>query len=186
MQTTAALGVMVVLAGVSAPMVQQYMTHAKTIRAKREVQVIGSALVMFMADVGGRGVPVAPKSTSCLDLLVSGGGVPEVDAAAGMEWGLASNDSRVGTFDNYLVLNTPGFPEKASSPSGWDGPYISSGVESDPWGNRYACSVGWLYRGRYTPIILSAGPDGAVSTPYRFTTADSLKVYKDDIAFVLQ
>ncbi|HRU93844.1 MAG TPA: hypothetical protein P5195_01240, partial [Anaerolineae bacterium] len=108
MQTTAAMGVMVVLAGVSAPMVQQYMTHAKTLRAKREVQVIGAALVMFMADVGGRGVPVAPKSSLHLDLLVSGGAVPDVEADAGMEWGLASNDSRVGTFDNYLVLNTPG------------------------------------------------------------------------------
>lgn len=186
MQTTVTVGALAVLAGASAPTVQQYMNHARSLRAQKEVQIIGTAVVMLAQDLAQRGIPTAPGSREYLRLLVSGGDIPETEQGMEREWALPASDASVGRMEDYLVLNLPGFPEDTGrGEPGWYGPYLSKAVESDPWGNRYAAIVEWMVCGTHVPAVVSAGPDGVLSTPYRLTRELSSRRFGDDIAFLM-
>lgn len=190
LQTTVTIGCMAVVASVSAPVVNRYMRQAKTLRAMREVHVLGSAMALFMADMRlTNRVPPAPGGGR-LKLLVGEGSVPEPASSAARPWALTYEDPGVASFDDYLLNNTVGFKERKGKPGGaaWDGPYANVRTPEDPWGNRYACNIGAIAEG-YVPVILSAGPDGAVALPFYLTLTEANRPSgegRDDIFFALQ
>lgn len=161
---------------------------------------------------GGTGTPPDPSDTYRVNLLVSDGDIPTLGTGVSTEsfWTAAVDNSDVDTLSNHLVENTPGssssnryrnptdivvgtpggnnidFARTESSgfnaPYSWRGPYLRSPVDPDPWGNRYAVNVGFLYPAPITAIsgitaststsdyprmdvfVLSAGPDEEVDT----------------------
>ncbi|MFT7462613.1 MAG: hypothetical protein ACI9EF_000955, partial [Pseudohongiellaceae bacterium] len=62
---------------------------------------------------------------------------------------------------------------------GWDGPYIDD-LSPDPWGRALLVNVDGLVSGREQALVLSAGPDGVVST-----SPTSPKAGGDDIVLLL-
>ena len=63
----------------------------------------------------------------------------------------------------------------------WRGAYLTSPVDPDPWGNRYAVNVEFLTGGTQDVVVMSAGPDEQVDSPY---AGDGLTAGDDDL-FVL-
>ena len=186
LQTTISISALAVIAGVTAPAVQRYMTHAKVLRANREVRTLASAMVLFLADLRfSRNVPPSP-GRGRLKLMVSRGRVPRASEDTDSPWLRPLDDPGVASFDDYLMTNGCGFPElnPGSAAVGWGGPYLNVPVPADPWGNRYACNIGVL-AGGFVPVILSAGPDGEVSLPYYLNLSDTNRE-TDDVFFVLQ
>ena len=189
LQTTLTVAGLAVLTGTTAPTVQRYLAHAKVLRAEAEVKIIASAIHLFLNDMGTSGVPASPGSRECLEMLVSGGSVPVTSEGAGSGWTKPLSDPSVGLFDDYLITNAPGFTTNTASTRhsfNWEGPYLRTPVKSDPWGNRYAASVGVMaHRRGYLPVIVSAGPDGDITFPYRLTPEQMVQVFGDDVHFVL-
>ena len=74
----------------------------------------------------------------------------------------------------------------------WRGPYLGGPIGPDPWGNRYAVNVRYLDPGAnvagplagYTAdvIVLSAGPNGVVETPFE---VEGNTPGGDDIIYIL-
>ena len=77
----------------------------------------------------------------------------------------------------------------------WRGPYMTAPIAPDPWGNRYAANVKFLDpkadSGNSTPqlngytedcVVLSAGPDEEVDTPF---AVDGLTPGDDDLLYTL-
>ena len=190
LQTTVTIGCMAVMAGVSAPVIKRYMTQAKTLRATREVRILGSAMTLFMADMRFTSrMPPAPGG-GALKLLISEGQAPGAGGSGARPWLLTYEDPGVASFDDYLMDNACGFKERKGKPGGaaWDGPYVNVPTPEDPWGNRYACNIGVIEEG-YVPIIVSAGPDGKMSLPFYLTLSEANRKTGgagDDIFFILQ
>lgn len=104
--------------------------------------------------------------------------------------------------DKGAILADPMFARKSSggfnSEFAWRGPYITAPIDPDPWGNRYAVNCiyldpcadsdnleiasqglgGW----EYDCVVLSAGPDEEVDTPFAM---DGLTPGDDDILYTL-
>jgi len=62
---------------------------------------------------------------------------------------------------------------------GWSGPYVNDLI-ADPWGRSYLVNVDGLINGRERAMVLSAGPDGVVST-----SPTSLRADGDDVVLLL-
>ena len=124
------------------------------------------------------------------------------------------------SFENHIMMNTPLDMNTLVSPLattsqydngrtlptsawafGWHGPYFNR-IDTDPWGNRYACNVFALHADRgsgsyfTSPVVcLSAGPNETIDSPFNMpykdapTAAASLYsgyfIGEDDIACVL-
>ena len=184
LQTVASLGALAILTATTGPMVERYLDHAKCLRTTGEVKIVASVLQLFLNDLGERGVPRSPSDIRLLTLLVSEGDIPGNTGAQNETFLLRDSDALAGRFNDYLLTNAPGFPAKASSGSafGWDGPYLQAPLGSDPWGNRYAASVGLLGAGQdCIPVIVSAGADGVLETPYLLRLNQMGEEFGDDI-----
>jgi type II secretory pathway pseudopilin PulG len=79
-----------------------------------------------------------------------------------------------------------------NAPFAWRGPYLSSAVDPDPWGHRYAVNVEFLAHlsGSAAPggnvndvFVISAGPDGETDTRYDL---DGAVPGDDDVITVIQ
>ncbi|MFH2002694.1 MAG: type II secretion system protein GspG, partial [Planctomycetota bacterium] len=46
----------------------------------------------------------------------------------------------------------------------WRGPYLDN-IGADPWGNAYIINVQGFFKPEERALIISAGPDGMLSTP---------------------
>ncbi len=87
---------------------------------------------------------------------------------------------------------------------GWRGPYLSSPIGPDPWGNRYLVNTMFLAPLRPTPpppqwgiegavgwnrpvFCLSAGPNGTIETPFGGIGAPGFGVLRggDDFTYVI-
>ena len=195
-ELTVVLGVIVTLALILTPSITSYMNDARTSRARSDVSTIASAILQFNRDTalypqwklaqnGGAGL-----ANDKVDLLISSGNIPGVAQA-----NLWTTGTSTGLND-ILVYNTPGHTVRtATSSLGWNGPYLSSAVDTDPWGYRYAVNVGLLdaTTGALTAAgapksavwVVSAGPNGSLDTAWSQTTTTAA-VGGDDIAFRLQ
>lgn len=189
LQTTASIGVLAILAATTGPMVERYINHAKTLKARSEVKAIASVFNLLINDLGHEGLPAGPDSDTWLELLVSDGDVPVLPESEMQNWALPSADGKAGLLNDFLIANTPGFAVRrgGSLAFGWDGPYLQTPLGADPWGNRYAANIGVLALGReYVPIIVSAGADGVLDTPYFLEWNDLGDRLGDDIYQVLR
>lgn len=195
-ELTVVLAVIVTLALILTPSVINFINDARTARTRADTQTISAALLQFYRDNGffpqwtsanngGQGL-VANK----VDLLISPGNVPSV--ATPNTWTTGTSDQ----LTNQLIANAPAYTVRtATSTFGWNGPYLSSAINSDPWNNRYMVNVGLIDTTQGTQAAsgatksavwaISAGPNGTIDTAYTqpITTA---VLSGDDIGVRLQ
>jgi type II secretory pathway pseudopilin PulG len=167
------LAALLVLAGVLAPAGLDMLQQARELQVQRDCDAIRDSLVRLLIDngqiiirsKGGRGPRV--------QLLVGDGGIPPVSDRGDARWtAVVAPDGTIDLLDRYLVTNDPGgnpgygwpAPKRADGP-GWRGAYVRGGIGLDPWGSRYGVNVGFLGT-RQDVIVLSAGPNGVIETPY--------------------
>ena len=122
------------------------------------------------------------KGWNDMVLLVSPGDVPQVGQGGTSEWSVAPGGiAHVGLLVDQLITNEVGYQTGAAERTwgGWRGPYIDGALGADPWGRRFAVNVRWLtVATRLDTVVLSAGPDGLVNTPF---SRDGVAAGEDDI-----
>ena len=115
------LSVFAILTAALAPSIGGYISDAQHAAAKRDIEVIGTALTRMLSDVGeawvlrdgNGGAATAPPSHAAgnrVDLLVGSGAVPTVSVAratAGADWDDAVDSAAVQRLEYFLVQNTP-------------------------------------------------------------------------------
>jgi prepilin-type N-terminal cleavage/methylation domain-containing protein len=196
-ELTVVLAVIVTLALVLTPSIANSINEARIARARNDCQTIASGITQFYRDTGffpvwkrsqsgGAGTP-----DSRLQVLVSQGNVPAEDVASLWATGVA------GSLSDQLVTNAPGYTLRSpSSLFGWNGPYFSSPLGADPWGNRYSVNVALIDlspgaataggQAKMAVWVLSAGPNGIVETPFAASILTAVRPGGDDIGTRIQ
>lgn len=195
-ELTVVLAVIVTLALVLTPSINNFINDSRAARARNDCQTIAAAIVQFYRDTGffpqwtaaqagGAGLPAAR-----LQLLVSGGGAPLEDVPT--LWTTGEG----GPLADQLMNNRPGYTLRTpSSQFGWNGPYVSSELGPDPWGRRYVVNVGLIDTSPGTVTgtgsvksavwVLSAGANGTIETPFSQSVL-AAQLYGDDIGQRIQ
>jgi type II secretory pathway pseudopilin PulG len=195
-ELTVVLAVIVTLALILTPSIANFINDSRKVRAQSDVQKIGAAVVQFYRDTGffpqwatsvtgGPGLPQAG-----FQILMSGGNAPLEEQPTLWTTGVA------GMLTDQLLVNAPGYAVRtATSQFGWNGPYLSSELRSDPWGNRYLVNIGLIDtssgvmtmsgRPKAAVWVLSAGPNGTVETPFSQPVTTAFPG-GDDIALRIQ
>jgi hypothetical protein len=180
-EVTTVLTALTVLSGVAAPAVNDYVEDAKLIRARSDVRTIAVSLVRLFNDVG------TPRARSTAwaehDLLVGAGEIPETAGGEASAWGRRTTSERIGLLDDHLIINKAGYlPLEPRLRTGWRGAYLQDPIAADPWGHRYQVNVGALRSRHFDTVVLSAGPDGIVQSPFEY---DGLSTAGDDVVAVV-
>jgi prepilin-type N-terminal cleavage/methylation domain-containing protein len=195
-ELTVVLAVIVTLALILTPSIANFINDSRKARAQTDIQMIGAAVVQFYRDTGffpqwatsvtgGPGLPQAG-----FQVLMSGGNAPLEEQPSLWTTGVA------GMLSDQLLVNAPGYAVRtATSQFGWNGPYLSSELRSDPWGNRYLVNIGLIDtsagvqtlagRPKAAVWVLSAGPNGTVETLFAQPVTTAIPG-GDDIAFRIQ
>jgi hypothetical protein len=152
--------VVVLLIGVSVPIVRHYTVAGDKTEALGDVRRIASDVLNFNRDTGtwpSHAVFAFSDGEQALSETHSFGSSDE-----------ATHLSRI------LVTNDPPVPN-------WRGPYMSLS-RPDPWGHRYVVLLEGLQRpGTPYPWVISAGPDGVFQT-----TSDDRRLRGDDLGLLLR
>ena len=195
-ELTVVLAVIVTLALVLTPSIANFINDARTARAYSDCQTVASAIGNFARDNGfypawakanngGVGLP-----QNRLQILVSPGRIPFEEEPTHWTTGIA------GLLSDQLAGDIPGYAiRKLTSPFGWNGPYLSSEIGADPWGNRYVVNIelidsspsaaGAGGRIKAAVWVLSAGPNGTIETPFNQSILTAVRG-GDDLAVRLQ
>lgn len=195
-ELTVVLAVVVTLVLVLTPSIANFINDSRSARARTDCQTIAAAIVQFYRDTGffpqwataqagGAGPP-----GSRLQLLVSPGSLPFEEAPTLWSTGQA------GMLADQLMNNRPGYALRVPATQfGWNGPYVSSELGSDPWGRRYQVNIGMIDTSAGTVTVagtvkaavwvLSAGPNGTIETPYTQSVLTA-QLYGDDIGQRIQ
>lgn len=180
-EIVAVIGVIAILAAVMIPTIIKHLDDSKVVRAKKEVEVIGTAFASFYKDTGRWPLKRSNKVYD-LDLLTTTNGEMPVIGKTAHGW---KSLKRKDYFANHFVQNTPAgsprnkYPDKGENR--WDGPYAML-FKPDPWNRTYGCNVASLRPGAAGPVwVISAGEDGVLETNTKDT---SLK--GDDIGFMIK
>ena len=196
-ELTVVLAVIVTLALILTPSIRDSINEARVARARNDCQTIASGMYQFYRDTGffpvwkiaqngGAGTPA-----NRLQVLVSHGNVPSEDVPSLWTTGVA------GSLADQLVTNAPGYTlRSAVSQFGWNGPYFSSQLMADPWGNRYAVNAALVDlspgaamangQAKMAVWVLSAGPNGVVETPFAASILTAVRPGGDDIGTRIQ
>ena len=181
LEITIVLAVIAILGLILAPSIVSFLSQSRLARAENDVRTLAHAVEEFVRDNGFHPQWADGSRTEKIQLLISDGALGE--AQPGAEPWLTTQANSIDLISNQLVNNRPsfgatGYPLKtALSGVGWNGPYLSSHPESDPWGNRYVINVEHLSAGlgaveadgvqeKRAVWALSAGPDGVFDTTY--------------------
>jgi hypothetical protein len=145
------------------------------------VRTIAVSLVRLFNDVGGEQARRAAWADH--DLLVGAGDAPQPGRRSANDWARASESARVGQLDDHLVTNLADYPTREGrAPTGWRGAYLQDPVSSDPWGHRYAVNIAVMRGRHHDTVVLSAGSDGVVESPFE---QDGLPMAGDDLVAVV-
>ncbi len=120
-EATIILSVFAILTAALAPSIGAYVSDAQHAAARRDVEVIGSAISRMLSDVGeswvlrdGNGAaatnPPSRAAANRVDLLVTSGATPTVTTArvsAGADWDDAVDNAAVQRLEYFLVDNRP-------------------------------------------------------------------------------
>jgi prepilin-type N-terminal cleavage/methylation domain-containing protein len=196
-ELTVVLAVIVTLALILTPSIANSINDARVARARNDCQTIASGMYQFYRDTGffpvwklaqngGAGTPA-----NRLQVLVSQGNVPFEDVASPWTTGVA------GSLADQLVTNAPGYTLRSpTSQFGWNGPYFSSQLMADPWGNRYAVNVALVDlspgaataggQAKMAVWVLSSGPNGILETPFAQSILAAVRPGGDDIGTRIQ
>ena len=172
-ETTIILTVLMILTAVVAPAGMTMIQQGRDVQVQRDCSALRDAVIKLLIDTNQQVLRVHETHGPRVGLLVSDGAAPELGTTGDAAW-LSSPDG-AGTVDllnNYLMENQPAgnsanawaLPRGTDS-SGWRGSYLAGAASRDPWGHRYAINVQYLGT-RNDVIVLSAGPDGLIDTPF--------------------
>jgi hypothetical protein len=173
-----------------APTLSSTIRHAEVAAATTAMTDISTQVLEILDDMGYNDFTVdGIENSTSVEILVSDGDIPrELSGAGSAEWQRAVDltSGLVDFLENHLVVNQPrGNPANAYNPPGggteWRGAYLTSPIDPDPWGNRYAVNVEFLTGGNDDVVVFSAGPDEQVDSEY----ADNGLTAADDDIIVL-
>jgi type II secretory pathway pseudopilin PulG len=157
--------VLMLLTGVLAPSIGDFVDDAKWVKAKEDCEAIGLTVARLVRDVGPcvkfDGAGPCTKANR-VDLLFSDGpdvtpamlggdattGVSSPELASALNWD--SDGTRGDAMSAQFVDNVPGYagPDgSAAGPffgTGWRGAYLSPPIGPDPWGRRYLVNTAFL------------------------------------------
>jgi type II secretory pathway pseudopilin PulG len=165
------LSVFAILTAMLAPAIGGYINDAQHAAAKKDIEVIGTAVTRMLGDVGeawvlrdgNGGAMTAPPSHAAgnrVDLLVGSGAVPTVSVAratAGADWDDAVDDAAVQRLEYFLVQNTP---SNLAANAYRTASSMSVATEFDPdSGALYHAEHAW--RGAYLPGPIGPDPWGS-------------------------
>ena len=186
-EVTIILLVLMLLTGVLAPSIMDFVRDAQWVKVKEDCEAIGVSVVRLARDVGPclkfNGTAPCTKANR-VDILYSDG--PDVtpgdvagdavtdfsggaNTATDLNW--HKDDSRGDSMEHQFVDNGggPHYPSPAdlhnyatSGPSfglGWRGAYLSPPIGPDPWGHRY------LVNSVFLAVATDAGTAAASSGP---------------------
>jgi prepilin-type N-terminal cleavage/methylation domain-containing protein len=197
-ELTVVLAVIVTLALVLTPSIANFINDSRVAKARNDCQTIASGIYQFYRDTGffpvwklsqngGAGLPA-----NKVHVLASRGNPPQEDVATPWSTGTQSG------LAEQLVINAPGYALKtATSQFGWNGPYFSSEIGPDPWGNRYLVNIGLIDTSpgaatlsgqpKLAVWVLSAGPNGVIETPFSLSILNTTSAaFGDDLAVRIQ
>lgn len=214
-EITVILAILLILGGALAPVLSDSISTARVVRAKNDVMQIATGLVGFSRDVGSllpaRERPLvqdADSPAAVVEVLATGGAMPLVGAADPVGPSLLARSPAIAlgetlmrdwidlpseSIDDHLRRNARGYPDGSDGVhAGWNGPYLSRPIDSDPWGHAYLVNACRL---KFTPphghvrnravFVLSAGPDGIIQTPFD-QPIENASVFGDDIVVRIQ
>lgn len=160
--------VVLTLALVSLPIVQDKITTARIVTAQKEVESLYTAIATFFNETTEYPTRKGADRNK-IELLRSGIDNtldPKFVAGIPALWGLTEAD----TLNNHLLKDNPGGTAGGYKDNigKWNGPYISD-VGTDPWGRNYLVIAKGFYDSGTTesPIhawILSSGPNETIET----------------------
>lgn len=194
-ELTVVLAVIVTLALILTPSIANFINDSRMARARTDCQTIAAAIVQFYRDTGffpqwavaQNGGPGPPQMR--LQVLMTQGYAPLEDQPSPWSTGLSD------LLADQLLINAPGWAMRtATSQFGWNGPYLSSELQSDPWGNRYLVNIGMIDTApgvqtasgpKAAVWVLSAGPNGTVETPFSRPVTNAA-LAGDDIGIRIQ
>ena len=170
LEATVVIAAIAIVAATAGSHIGAYLNVARTIKAKGDVRALVSSVTALVQDVGTlRGLNGGPPPS----LLVGDGDIPQVAGEREEPWALPVDGRQVHDLYSHLVDNSVGYPR-------WRGPYLE-GLESDPWGGRYAVNVGCLMAQgtEYVTIAISPGPDGVLDPAFKSKTLP--RIQTDDV-----
>jgi general secretion pathway protein G len=155
------IAIIIGLAGVVIPVVSQEVRDSRKAGAIADINRIASALNQYIKDT--LFFPTGNQGATTFHYLFSDGRMPKNNV-------FSSGEGR--HINGFLTTNQLGGPR-------WKGPYLHS-VTCDPWGNAYVVNVQGFFDPAERAVILSAGPDGFISTSPRATSPE-----QDDIMLLI-
>ena len=183
------LAIIAVLAAVLTPIVGNYTEQARIARAQAETRAITDAIRLFHRDNGN--FPIYDNATDATNdayaarFIRSGTGNTPTDGSIGLYW--PSTSVATTSLESYLNNNYPGVPLFSKvGKLGFNGPYIS-GIDADPWGNRYYLTAITLSRqSNVFAFVISAGPNGALETSTVQLNTGVFTISGDDIVSLVR
>lgn len=187
-EATIVLSVVAILAAAAAPVTSRTLDRARQSRALDDEKAIRDAITNFFIDVTDNKYFTPDGQSSAnpwVDMLVSDGDTPreasitnDGGGAGVMRWDDPVNNTTgvVDFLERHLVTNTPRGSSANDYPTPkWRGAYLSTPVDGDPWGNRYAANVRWLIDDSTLYMndvfVWSSGPDEQIDTLFQVNGA---------------
>lgn len=182
---------------------------------------LGPSAIAYGSGSYGAGTGLVVRQSAAPQVLISDGEAPRVDGEAPGDtpdfrkrFALKLNtpdqatqqssraarqawlDAAAAFIEDHLITNRAGYRmRKPHDVTGWNGPYISSLIKSDPWGHRYFINCQWLDgsasaadqngQPRRAVFIVSAGANGIIETPFDQPLSDA-HLYGDDLGVRIQ
>ena len=164
------LAVISTLGAVTTPVIGDYVSDARHVQAVSDLSTLAVTFTRFTFDA--RMDANADRHWQRCDILVGEGVTPVVAPGIDAAWTGEPGSGKVGRLEEHLQTNAAGYETAGSSrplamgQRGWRGPYVSPGISPDAWGHRFVINVaGWNQR-RGALVVLSAGPNGIIETPF--------------------
>jgi type II secretory pathway pseudopilin PulG len=185
------LAVASILVALAAPATSRTLENARLARAQNDTDAIAAAIHNVVTEFSPNFVPFTSTGVTggtTVQMLVSDGDTPrEVEAGASSSWTDDVGASPMVDFlERHLVTNAPigGGSYTTAGANPWRGAYISSPIDSDPWGNRYAANVLHLRTTTTNDtFVLSVGPDEQVDSAF---TVNGARPGDDDIISIVR
>lgn len=173
-EATIILMVLSILTAVIAPSMGDYLNDARNVKAKEDVEVIGTAIKRLLRDTGKRCLLINGAGTCTVtnrvDLLLGATGNPARAVAADTEFTEPANSATAATYnwqastgggnvaqtdtieDQFVTNATTPYSSAALFTAGggprdglgWRGAYLTGPTGADPWGFKYQANTIFL------------------------------------------
>jgi hypothetical protein len=173
------------------PTLTATIAHAETTVATATMTDISTQVLEMLDDMNFNSFTITgTRGGTDVEILVSDGDIPrEVSATGSAEWQRPVDNAGglVDFLERHLVTNNPRGNAANDYPTAggnrWRGAYLTSPVDPDPWGNRYAVNVEFLTGGNDDVVVFSAGPDEQIDSLYE---DNGLTAIDDDLIVLVE